>query len=111
MAEKVQQGFNSWLRKSSRQTNPGLLVRCPLCSREIAGATEVTFGKHVRTDHADAKEGGNDGARDAKVRELWELAKAEALKSSPPTSGRSRCVLPSSSSSSSTLSPPFAQLL
>ncbi|KAB5515608.1 hypothetical protein GE09DRAFT_1208678 [Coniochaeta sp. 2T2.1] len=90
MAESIEKGFNSWLRKSSRQTspqqqqNPGYLIRCPVCGNEIQNATEATFDKHIRTDHPEliSKERGEGSS--TTVSDLWSKAREEVSRTTTP---------------------------
>lgn len=82
MAENIEKGFNSWLRKRSRQ--PAQSARCSLCGLEIPNATETSYGSHVREDHADVlgistldEKDADFGPTDLKIKALW--AKAEKI--------------------------------
>lgn len=84
MAEKFEKSFNSWLRKSSRKTarqsNVPLAVKCPLCNQEVPDATEALYGKHVRDNHAEVvaestdEKSGSGGTGESRIRELWTQA-------------------------------------
>jgi hypothetical protein len=81
MAE-IEKGFNSWLRKKSRQTpqqppNTAQTIKCKLCDLEIPDATELLYGKHVKSQHADNLEemaADEKGGPEAKIKALWEMA-------------------------------------
>lgn len=95
MAEIFEKGFNTYLRKASRQTprqpkTPPAVI-CPLCDQEIPDATEVVFGQHVRAKHAEVlpeftpNEKDESGLADQKIRELWAKAEKSARDRWAPT--------------------------
>ena len=83
MAESIEKGFKSWLRKSSRQR---ISVRCPVCGTEVQNATDTSFAKHIRTAHPEliSKEKGEGSS--TTVSDLWTQAKEEIAKRTTPSS-------------------------
>jgi hypothetical protein len=81
MAESIQKNFNSWLRKTSRQTprqtSQPQTVKCSLCASEVLDATPKLFEEHLRREHADileksaADETESRASFEAKVEQLW----------------------------------------
>ncbi|KAB5514953.1 hypothetical protein GE09DRAFT_1161685 [Coniochaeta sp. 2T2.1] len=92
MAESIEKAFNSWLRKfsrlTSRQQNPGYLIRCPICGNELQNATEATFDKHLRTEHHDLISKARGKGSSTTVSDLWSKANEEISRTTTPN----RCV-------------------
>jgi len=95
MAESLTKNFNSWLRKTSRQTSrqptqtQPQTVKCSSCAAEISDATRKLFEEHLRSKHAEVFENSASDEKDtrasseAKVEQLWK----ESLGAGP-----ARCV-------------------
>ena len=85
MAENLEKGFNNYLRKASRppsrKTNPLQKAICSLCGKDFPGASETSYGNHVRAEHTrvldestlDEKD-GSTGSAEFKIKALWAKA-------------------------------------
>jgi hypothetical protein len=80
MAESIQKGFTSWMRRKARapsQPHPPRLLRCSLCASEIAEGTLQAFEAHLTSKHAElfskqAADGEKTRASfEATVQNLW----------------------------------------